>query len=323
MRTIAHISDLHFGRIDPAVVEGLVEDLSHRKPSVLVVSGDFTQRARERQYADAAAYLKRLPTPQLVVPGNHDIPLFDVIRRIFFPLHRYRKHITRDLRPVYQDDELIVLGINTARSFTHKSGWISTEQLLDVKLRVCPLPPNVFRVVVTHHPFIPAPRDPHSDVIVRGESYIDELEACGVDMLLAGHLHLAYHDDIRSHYKVAKRSILSVQAGTATSTRRRGEPNAYNWITVSPDLCTVAVRAWNADAQCFEESLVTRYHRVNHNWQREAQVPVDKVAEEVLSGLGTEAPGRPNTPEGPVVTEPVHAGVPIEPAAAEDEGVRG
>jgi 3',5'-cyclic AMP phosphodiesterase CpdA len=285
MRTIAHISDVHFGRTDPAVVEGLVRDLSERAPTVLVASGDFTQRARGRQYAAAAAFLKRLPSPQIVVPGNHDIPMFDIVRRFFFPLQRYRKYITADLRPAYQDEELMVLGINTARSFTHKSGWISQEQLLDVKLRVCPLPSSVFKVVVTHHPFVPPPRDPRADVIRRGAQYVDELEECGVDLLLAGHLHLAYHDDLRAHYKSAKRSILSVQAGTATSTRRRGEPNAYNWITVSPGpngLCTVAVRAWNAQRGCFEESLVTRYNRVDGQWLREEQLPVDELAEKTL-----------------------------------------
>src|SRR5438477_487962 len=142
----------------------------------------------------AAEYLKRLPQPQLVVPGNHDIPLFDLVRRFFFPLTRYRSYISNDLRPAYSDDELFVLGVNTARSFTHKSGWISEEQLVDIKTRVCRQPAGVFRVVVTHHPFLPPPRDPRADVIRRGETYIDELEDCGVDMLLAGHLHLAYHD---------------------------------------------------------------------------------------------------------------------------------
>ena len=267
MRTIAHISDLHFGRTDPPVVEGLIEDLGGRTPDVLVVSGDFTQRARRKQYAQAAGYLGRLPTPQVVVPGNHDIPLYDVIRRFFFPLQRYRKYITKDLRPVYSDDELFVLGINTARSFTHKSGWISEEQLLDVKTRVCRQPPGVFKVVVTHHPFIPPPRDPRADVIRRGPAYIDEMEDCGVDMLLAGHLHLAYHDDLRSHYKAAKRSILSVQAGTATSTRRRNEPNAYNFITINPDHVTIAVRAW--DGKQFADSDVDHFSRVEGIWQME------------------------------------------------------
>ena len=318
MRTIAHISDIHFGRVDPAVAEGLVADLSGRNPSLLVVSGDFTQRARRGQYEAAAAFLKRLPTPQLVVPGNHDIPLYNVIRRFFFPLRRYRKYITRELRPVYQDEEMFVLGINTARSLTFKSGWIDEEQLLDVKLKVCPLPRHLVKVVVTHHPFIPPPREPEVDVVRRGESYVDEMEACGVDLLLAGHLHLAYHDDLRSHYKSAKHSILSIQAGTATSTRRRGEPNAYNWITVSPDLCTVAVRAWNGKA--FEESLVTRYRRVNGEWQREVQVPIDQVAEEVLSTAGPDARAPAATPLlTPKVTTPVKAGVPIEKGKRQEE----
>jgi 3',5'-cyclic AMP phosphodiesterase CpdA len=306
MRTIAHISDLHFGRLDRSVAEGLVADLAERKPSLLVVSGDFTQRAREGQFRAAAEYLKRLPQPQLVVPGNHDVPLYDVVARFFSPLAGYRRIISSDLRPLYRDEEMLVLGVNTARSFTHKSGWISEEQMLDIKQRVCDLPSSIVKVVVTHHPFIPPPREPRADVIRRGETYLDELAECGVDLLLAGHLHLAYHDDLRSHYKSAKRSTLSIQAGTATSTRRRGEPNAYNWITLSPGLCTVAVRAWCDNR--FEESLVTRYACMDGVWQRQAQVPVDKVAEDVLTQHP--APDAANK-------QPVAAGVPITPPPAE------
>lgn len=297
MRTIAHISDLHFGRVDHAVAEGLVADLGGRNPSLLVVSGDFTQRARAGQYREAAAFLRRLPRPQLVVPGNHDIPMYDVFRRVFFPLEFYERHISSNLSPIYRDDELIVVGVNTARSFTHKSGWMSSEQIENIRAVMCEKAPTKTKVVVTHHPFVPSPRDPHSDIVIGAAKYLDQLEACGVDLLLAGHLHLAYHDDVRSHHKAAKRSVLSIQAGTATSNRRRGEPNAYNWITVSPDLCTVAVRAWHAERKCFEESLVTRYQRVNHVWTREVQVPLDKPAEEAL-GAGAQA-GRPIQPAPP------------------------
>lgn len=306
MREIAHISDLHFGRLDEKVAEGLVRDLAARKPTLLVISGDFTQRAREEQFRAAAAYLKRLPTPRLVVPGNHDVPLFNVFRRAFLPLEGYRKHITEDLRPMYRDEELMVLGINTARSFTRKSGWISEAQLLDVKARVCGLPHDMVKVVVTHHPFVPPPREPGADVIRGGHTYIDELEECGVDLVLAGHMHLAYHDDLRSHYRGAKRSILSIQAGTATSTRRRGEPNAYNVIKIGPDLCEVTVRAWCDDR--FEPSLVTRYRRVEGVWQAEKQVPVDKMAEEVLTA-------HPAPDADPDV--PVRADVPIKPTDAD------
>jgi 3',5'-cyclic AMP phosphodiesterase CpdA len=280
MRTIAHISDLHFGRVDHAVAEGLVRDLAGRQPSLLVVSGDFTQRARPWQYRQAAEYLKRLPQPQLVVPGNHDVPLYDFLRRLFSPMGRYRHYITTNLAPVYRDEEMLVVGINTARSLTQKSGWISDRQLDQVKRLTCEAPPGLMKVVVTHHPFIPAPRDPQGDIVLGAVDALDRLEQCGVDLLLAGHLHLAYHDDIRSHHTSLKRSVLSVQAGTATSTRKRGEPNAYNWITLSPDLVAVEVRIWNGNG--FEESLVTRYRRIAHVWQRELQVPVDQAAAEAL-----------------------------------------
>ncbi len=280
MRTIAHISDLHFGTVDPAIAEALVQDVAARKPSLVVVSGDFTQRARSEQYRQAAKFLKRLPQPQLVVPGNHDVPLWDVLRRVFRPMERYRRFISDDLMPVFRDDQMLVVGVNTARSFTQKSGWISDRQLQEIHDLTCGAAPELMKVVVTHHPFIPSPRDPGGDIVLDAAEALDRLEQCGIDLLLAGHLHLAYHDDIRSHHKSLKRSVLSVQAGTATSTRVRGEPNAYNWITLVPNQVSVEVRIWNTKA--FEQSLITEYERVEHVWQRKAQIPLDQPAIDAL-----------------------------------------
>lgn len=275
MRTIAHISDVHFGKTDPAVVEGLIADLKDRAPSLLVASGDFTQRARAWQYKAAAAFLKRLPAPQLVVPGNHDIPLYDVIRRFFFPLQFYRRYISRDLRPVYRDEEMIVIGLNTARSFTFtldgfwKDGRISEEQLIDVSTTAKDLPASLFKVVVTHHPFIPPPGERLHGIVHGSARALDTMQQCGVDLLLAGHLHLGYSGDVRTHHEAVKRSILSVQAGTATSTRRRGEPNAYNWITLDPggNRITIEVRAWTG--QAFALLTTTRFARTEGAWQAE------------------------------------------------------
>jgi 3',5'-cyclic AMP phosphodiesterase CpdA len=270
MRTIAHISDMHFGRTDPAVVEGLVVDLASRSPSLIVNSGDFTQRARAWQYRAAAAFMSRVPAPQLCVPGNHDIPLYDLIRRFCFPLQFYRRHITPDLRPLYKDDEMVVMGLNTARSFTlsldgfWKDGRISQEQLLDIRSHMNDLPPALFKVVVTHHPFIPPPGQRLHGVIHGAAKALAEMEACGVDLVLAGHLHQGYSGDVRTHYEAVKRSILSVQAGTATSTRRRGQANVYNWITLEPSHLTLEVRAWGGST--FEAQTVTHFHRVDGAW---------------------------------------------------------
>ena len=181
MRTIAHISDIHFGRADPAIAEAVVTDVHAARPSLVVMSGDFTQRARAWQYREAAGFMSRLPSPQLVVPGNHDIPLFDVLTRFLNPLRNYKKHITSDLRPIYRDEELLVIGINTARSFslTHNGFWkdgrISEEQLLDVQLRACDVPASVFKVIVTHHPFIPPPGERVHGIVHNARRALDQM----------------------------------------------------------------------------------------------------------------------------------------------------
>lgn len=274
MKTIAHISDLHFGRDDPPVAEGLVRDLTEEPPDIVVNSGDFTQRARATQYEAARDYMARLPGPQLVVPGNHDIPLYDVIRRFLFPLQYYQRYIAKDLRPFYKDDEVAILGINTARSFTWslngfwKDGRISEEQLVDIKLRFCELPKETVKIVVTHHPFIPPPKERVHGIVWGAGRALDQMEDCGVDMCLAGHLHMGYSGDVRTHHEAIKRSILSIQAGTGISTRRRNEPNAYNRIVVK-DLSHVDihVRAW--DGTKFATSATTRYARIDGIWQKE------------------------------------------------------
>ena len=279
MRVIHHISDLHFGALDAPVAEGLAADLLQSPCDLLVISGDFTQRARASQYKAAAAFRERLPQPQLVVPGNHDIPLFDVGRRFAAPLQYYKRYISDELRPFHGDDEIAVVGINSARSWNWtwtgfwKDGAISEGQLDDVANRMANLPEHVFKIVVTHHPFIPPPKErPHG--IVRGAtSALRKLEASGVHMLLAGHLHMGYSGDVRTHHEAIKSSIISVQAGTACSTRRRGEPNAYNRIMIDGDRVEIAVRAW--DGKKFERTVLTEYRRVDGIWVPQEQVGVE------------------------------------------------
>jgi 3',5'-cyclic AMP phosphodiesterase CpdA len=265
MRVLAHISDLHFGAEDGDVVEGLIDDLEELEPALVVVSGDLTQRAKRREFRAAHDFLARMPAPTLAVPGNHDVPLFDLLSRFASPFARYREWISRDLRPLWRDDEVAVLGLTTARSLTWKHGRISHDQIDGIRAALGGIDHRVFKIVVTHHHFIP-PLEVEVDPLVgRARLALVELEACGVDLLLAGHLHLGFTGETRTHHESVQRSILVAQAGTAVSRRRRGEPNAYNVIAIDGDRLTISVRAW--DGLGFEPVDVSRYRKLLGEWR--------------------------------------------------------
>lgn len=263
MRTIAHLSDLHFGTEQPAVTDGLGDDIAARQPSLVVISGDLTQRARRAQFIAARAFLARLPRPQLIIPGNHDVPLHDVLRRFLAPFARYQRYVQAELNPTYTDEELVVLGLNTARSFTWKSGRISTWQIAAMQ-RALAGAAGRLKVIVTHHPFVPPPDDVGIKLVGRATLAIPLLDAHEVDLLLSGHLHRGYAADVRTRYPAARRSVLAAQAGTATSARTRREPNAYNWIALTPERITIEVRAWNGAA--FGPIHVSVYERRSNGW---------------------------------------------------------
>src|ERR687884_624014 len=153
MRTIVHLSDLHFGRVNPALINPLLRAVREVGPDLVAISGDLTQRARSYQFQQARAFLDALPKPQIVVPGNHDIPLHNVFARFLEPLTKYKHYITDDLQPVYEDGEVAVVGVNTARSLVFKGGRINKTQVGRLREKFCSLEDDVVKVVVTHHPF--------------------------------------------------------------------------------------------------------------------------------------------------------------------------
>ena len=231
MKKIVHISDIHFGRVDYAVAGEIISKINEVKPDLTVVSGDLTQRARSAQFIEAKDFLNKLPQPQIVVPGNHDVPLYNVFDRFFAPLEKYKKYITEDLEPFYKDEQLAVIGINTARSLTIKDGSISREQITEVREKMCGLGEKMLKIIVTHHPFdLPEGFD-EGDIVDNAEQAMLEIADCGADVFLSGHLHVSRISHTANRYKLdSGRNALVIQAGTATSTRGRGEANSFNLI---------------------------------------------------------------------------------------------
>lgn len=261
MRRIAQISDLHFGRTDPAVVDGLVAELNGDRPDLIVVTGDFTMAARRIEYAAAQTFMRRLPQPWIAVPGNHDISPYHLMQRFVHPFARYRRYIAADTEPTFEDAEVGVVCLNTVRTWAPERDWsqgkIHRWQIARARARLDAMPAHLFKIVVGHHPFAPPPWDEDARLVGRADLALDAFRRCGVGLALAGHLHRHYArftegtDDDGAAVDTAgvqgrRGHLLCVQAGSATSTRLRGhEPNAYNRIVIDDSAARVTVRVWN------------------------------------------------------------------------------
>ena len=266
MRTIVQLSDLHFGRTDAALVEPLLAAIASVDPHLVVVSGDLTQRAKTEEFRAAGAFLGRLPYPRIVIPGNHDVPLYRVWERFFDPLGKFRRYVNAELEPAFVDPEIAVVGINTARSLTWKGGRVNEAQIEAVRARFEAVPTTLTRIVVTHHPF-DLPARPGSGALVgRADKAMAVFARCGVDLLLAGHFHDTQAAVSVARYPLDNFSALVVQAGTATSTRGRGEANSFNVIQVQKNAIDVEPWAWTAARGQFVPTVPLRFRRVGSRW---------------------------------------------------------
>jgi 3',5'-cyclic AMP phosphodiesterase CpdA len=278
MRTLVHLSDLHFGRVDYSVVEPLVATIGEIKPDVVVVSGDLTQRARSQQFKEAREFLDRLPSPQIIVPGNHDVPLHNAYARFFQALDKYKRYITDDLEPFYSDEEVAILGINTARSLTIKYGRVNEEQIAAIRERLCPFADDVTKIIVTHHPFdLPEGHD-EDELVGRAQLAMEAIAKCGADVLLAGHLHISHTGHSSARYKIAGHSALIVSAGTATSTRGRGETNSFNVLRLKHPFINVERLSWQPERSAFAPSSTEHFKHTPEGWTR---VP-DEMAADII-----------------------------------------
>lgn len=282
MARIAHLSDVHFGAHDPRIVSATEAWLVDHRPDLVIISGDFTQRARVAQFREASAYLDRLRAAGLallLIPGNHDVPLYDVARRFLAPLDRYRRYIDRDLCPWFENDEVAILGINTARSLTFKDGRINHKQLALIHDRFGPVPSQKTRILVTHHPLFAMPIGEGGELSEAVGHHRDAVAAvgeAGVHIALAGHFHRTYAEAARRMVETAGGALV-IQAGTATSTRlRNDELQSFNWIHVHRnDDVELQVIAW--DGAAFQ-----RGNHVRFTWQGDGWTSRE-VAEDIFA----------------------------------------
>ncbi|HVS14015.1 MAG TPA: metallophosphoesterase family protein [Thermoanaerobaculia bacterium] len=243
MPTILHLSDLHFGPpFVPRVAEAFLRIAPTLSADAVVVSGDFTQRARPEQFAEARAFLDRLPDlPRIEVPGNHDVPLYRAWERVTDPLGHYKRWISPELDRVLEIPGAVLVGLDTTsprRTVTR--GKIEREQVAFVREALAEAPPGVARIVVVHHHFMDAPDALNDRGMVGGEWAMTRFIEMGVDMILGGHLHRAFIGNSLDFYFAAPRDrgIILVQCGTTTSRRGRGrerERNTFNLVELHDD----------------------------------------------------------------------------------------
>lgn len=268
MAVVVHLSDLHFGRVDERLLTPLVAAVEAARPDVVVVSGDLTQRALASEFRAARDFLARLPHPRVVVPGNHDVPLYNILDRFVRPLAQFREFIEARAHPLFIGTDLAVIGVNTARSMVVKNGRINEEQISAIRAAFAPLPAEVCRVLVTHHPFDAGQTMAEGDRVGRAALAMRAFAECGIDLLLSGHLHAGYSGESALSSRVLEGyGALAVSAGTATSTRVRGEPNEFNVLRISGARVEIERHAWAEHAMAFERTSVMPFERGQQGWR--------------------------------------------------------
>lgn len=259
MTVLLQVSDPHFGTEDASVAAALERLTAELRPDVLLLSGDITQRATRAQFAAARAFVDRLGIPaRVAVPGNHDIPLFDLVARSLRPYARYAAAFGKDLEPRFETDDVLVLGVNTTRWYRHKDGAVSAAQVERVARRLSAARPAQWRIVLVHQPLAVTLQKDVKNLAHGHAAAIHRWRQAGADLVVGGHIHLPYVLPLQEPAHAAgaapPRTLWVVQAGTAISRRVRPEAgHSVNVIRVEAAPRRAVIERWDHDpgAQCF------------------------------------------------------------------------
>ncbi len=232
---------------------------------MLVNSGDFVEHASKAEFEEARDFIRRLPKPQLVVPGNHDLPFYDPFQRYRLGLKRYGRFISDDLRPLYSDEEIVVAGVSTPRIVPIKGGRINMAQVHHIEKVMSVGPRGRVKVLVTHHP-LDLPETFRKNQLVGRASLAVEKLSCSVDLMLAGHLHLSSTGATAARYRKTGHSVIFAQAGTAISKRNKGEPNSFNVIRLCQDQIDIQHYSWDEGKKSFQPCQWEKFEHGKQGW---------------------------------------------------------
>jgi 3',5'-cyclic AMP phosphodiesterase CpdA len=248
MARLAIISDLHFGTVPEGLAETLLDDLHAQSPDGVIVAGDLTQRARTREYEQAAAYLAELPGEVMVIPGNHDIPAWGPAERFLFPFKRYAARFGKPAVQYLTFDGCAVVGLNTAKSaqphLQWQEGTVRRLQALQAAQHLAALPAETCRIVVSHHPLIKVPNMPRAVPARRAKKTVESLVAAGADVFVSGHTHLPFLFTLQAPLGDGDKPIMALGAPSALSNRLRGEPNGYWLLDADPGRISKELRSY-------------------------------------------------------------------------------
>ena len=234
MTVLLQVSDPHFGTERAEVVAALERFAHALQPDVLLLSGDITQRGTATQFALARAFVERLRVPSvLAIPGNHDISLFNPVRRLLAPYRRFAQAFGRVLEPEFETPDVLVLALNTTRRLRHADGAVSAAQIARVARRLAAATPAQWRIVVVHQPVAVTRQADDHNLLHGHANAVRRWAAAGADLVVGGHIHLPFVLPLRARWPDLPRPMWAVQAGTSVSSRVRADVgNSVNLIRI-------------------------------------------------------------------------------------------
>ncbi len=271
--TLLQVSDLHFGPpYLPQVGEAVLKIAPELSPDAVIVSGDLTQRAKREQFEAARQFMDQLPeVPRLVIPGNHDVPLYRVAERLLNPHGLYKEIISENLNPVLQMDNAVIVGLDsTAPRSAISNGRIFQSQLDECQKIFEAADEDAIRIVVAHHHFAPAPDYLRDSIMPKAKRAMELFADLKVELIMGGHLHRAYVGNSLDFYPGLhrERGIIIVQSGTTTSRRGRGreaEKNSLNLIHIRRSTITVTHFMYFHEHDVFEALSRHTFRRGTQN----------------------------------------------------------